>query len=232
VQTKNEKNLLLAFIILFLLISFFRTSIRIRYIVPVLPALIILSTAGLHKLAGLTKDIYTPVFRRCGTVLLPATMLALFGINALYLVNQFRVVDPISYLSGRVKREDYISRFRPEYPVMKFANLHLTDNDKIMGLYLGNRRYYCDRDIVFGEGLITRSVILSSSAGELFKDIKNDGFTHVIVHLDLLKDWLGTLNERERALFVEFFNRYLHILDKNLPYVLFEMRHPQDRNPT
>ena len=47
-QAKIEKNLLLAFIILFLLISFFKTSIRIRYIVPILPPLIILSTIGLR----------------------------------------------------------------------------------------------------------------------------------------------------------------------------------------
>ena len=125
-QAKNEKNLLLAFTILFLLISFFRTSIRIRYIVPVLPALIILSTAGLHRLVGLLKTGLSPFLRRCGAVSLSAAMLLLFGMNAVYLVNQFRVVDPIGYLSGKVGREMYITRYRPEYPVMKFANEHLS----------------------------------------------------------------------------------------------------------
>ena len=144
-QAKNEKNLLLAFIILFMLISFFRTSIRIRYIVPVLPALIILSTAGLHQLVGLLKTGFNPLLRKCGAVSLAVAMLLLFGMNAAYLLDQFRVVDPIGYLSGRVGREMYITRYRPEYPVMKFANEYLAADAKILGLYLGNRRYYSDR---------------------------------------------------------------------------------------
>ena len=81
-QSQNEKNLLLAFIILFLLISFFRTSIRIRYIVPVLPALIILSTTGLHQLVGLLKTDLSPFLRRFGAVSLSAAMMLLFGMNA------------------------------------------------------------------------------------------------------------------------------------------------------
>jgi hypothetical protein len=150
--------------------------------------------------------------------------------NATYVVRQFSVVDPVSYLSGRVEREDYITRYRPEYPVMKYANVNLDSDDKILGLYLGNRRYYCDRDIVFGENLLTRSVILSSSSEELFHILRQYGFTHVMVHLELMKDWLWTLKERERMLFIEFYNRFFHVLDKNKPYALFLLKNPEDGN--
>ena len=112
---------------------------------------------------------------------------------------------------------------------MKFANVNLSNNDKILGLYLGNRRYYCDREIVFGEDFLTRSVIMTSSAEDLLKVLVNRGFTHMMVHLDLMKQWLATLNDRERVVFTEFFNRYLHVLDKNLPYVLFELQYFQNR---
>ena len=226
-QAKNEKNLLLSFTILFLLISFFRTSIRIRYIVPVLPALIILSTVGLHQLVGLLKTGLNPFLRRCGAVSLSVAMLFLFGMNAVYLVTQFRVVAPIGYISGKVAREIYITRYRPEYPVMRFANEHLSGDSKILGLYLGNRRYYCDREIIFGEDWLTRSVIMTSSAEDLLSVMLNRRFTHVMVHFDLLKQWIGTLNDHERAIFAEFFKRYLHVLDKNLPYVLYELKRPQ-----
>jgi hypothetical protein len=56
--------------------------------------------------------------------------------NAEYLVDQFRVVNPIGYLSGKVGRQMYITRYRPEYCVMKFANEHLVGDAKILGLYL------------------------------------------------------------------------------------------------
>ena len=112
---------------------------------------------------------------------------------------------------------------------MKFANVNLSKNDKILGLYLGNRRYYCDREIVFGEDFLTRSVIMTSSAEDLLNVLVNRGFTHIMVHLDLMKQWLGTLNDRERGVFAEFFNRHLRVLDKNLPYVLFELQYLQDR---
>ena len=226
-QSRNEKNLLLAFTILFLLISFFRTSIRIRYIVPVLPALIILSTTGLHQLVGLLKTDLSPFLRRFGAVSLSAAMMLLFGMNALYLVNQFRVVDPIGYLSGRVGREMYITRYRPEYPVMKFANEHLAGDAKILGLYLGNRRYYSDREIEFGENFLSRTVILSASADGVRKALVDSGFTHVMVNLDLVRRWVSTLNSREKAVFAEFYNQDLDVLDKNLPYVLYELKRPQ-----
>ena len=221
------KNLLLAFVLLFLLISFLRISIRIRYIVPALPALIILSTIGLNNVMRAISTWQHPVQRKFGTTLVSIALFVLFSMNTTYVVTQFRDVDPFSYLSGRVGREEYITRFRPEYPVMKFANVHLANNDKILGLYLGNRQYYCDREIIFGEDFLTRSVILTSSAEDLLNVLTNRGFTHVMVHLDLMKQWVGTLNERERAVFAKFFNRYLLVLDKNLPYVLFELKRPQ-----
>jgi hypothetical protein len=227
VQAKNEKNLLLAFIILFMLISFFRTSIRIRYIVPVLPALIILSTAGIHRLMGLLRTGLTPLLRRCGTVTLSAAMLLLFGMNAAYLADQFRVVDPIGYLSGKVGRETYITRYRPEYPVMKFANEHLAGDAKILGLYLGNRRYYSDKEVEFGENFLSRTVILSASADGVRNALVGSGFTHVMVNIDLVRRWVSTLNSREQTVFAEFYNRDLTVLNKNLPFVLYELKRPQ-----
>jgi hypothetical protein len=168
-----------------------------------------------------------PVQRKFGTALVSIALIVLFSMNTAYVVTQFRDVDPFSYLSGRVGREEYITRFRPEYTVMKYANVNLANNDKILGLYLGNRQYYCDREIIFGEDFLTRSVILTSSAEDLLNVLTNRGFTHAMVHLDLMKQWIGTLNERERDVFAEFFNRYLLVLDKNLPYVLFELKRPQ-----
>ena len=119
----------------------------------------------------------------------------------LYLVNQFRVVDPIGYLSGKVGREMYITRYRPEYPVMKFANEHLAGDAKILGLYLGNRRYYSDREIEFGENFLSRTVILSASADGIRKTLVDSGFTHVMVNLDLVKQWVSDIEQSRTGCF-------------------------------
>ena len=98
---------------------------------------------------------------------------------------------------------------------------------KILGLYLGNRRYYSDREIEFGENFLSRTVILSASADGVRKTLIDSGFTHVMVNLDLVRRWVSTLNSREKAVFAEFYNQDLDVLDKNLPYVLYELKRPQ-----
>ena len=219
-----ERKLLLYFVLLFLLISFLRTSIRIRYIVPVLPALIILSVAGFHNLVGILKTVRTPLAVRCGTTIAATIVLLLFGMNTIYLVDQFKLVDPFSYLSGKLDRETYITRFRSEYPVMKYANIHLTGGSKILGLYLGNRRYYCDRDIISGEDILTRAVLLASGVDEVRQSLVDRGFTHVMANLDLVRQWVATLNGRERSIAVGFINQCLKALDTNRSYVLYELK--------
>ena len=66
-------------------------------------------------------------------------------IHALYLK-----VDPIPYISGQIDRDSYIKKFRPEYEVIRYANQHLPEDALILGLFIGNRRYYFDKKILIG----------------------------------------------------------------------------------
>ena len=221
-----EKKVLLTFIVLFILFAFFKTSIRIRYVAPVIPALVILSVYGIQNLITFFQDSRKPMAGSVGTALAAMAVMFLLGLNAIYLHQQFRAVDPLSYLSGKVGRDEYIGRYRPEFPVMQYANRHLAKSDKIMGLFLGNRRYYCDRQLVFGDNLLTRAVILASSEGDIQNALLEKGFTHIIVQLDLLRQWSTTLSEREKRVNADFFNTCLMALNRNGAYVLFAIKVP------
>ena len=221
-----EKKVLLTFTVLFILVAFFKTSIRIRYVAPVIPALVILSVYGIQNLITFFQGPGNPIAGRVGTALVTAAVVFLLGLNTIYVHQQFQAVDPLSYLSGKVGRDEYIGRYRPEFPVMQYANRYLAKSDKIMGLFLGNRRYYCDRQLVFGENLLAKAVILASSEEDIQNALINKGFTHIIVHLDLLRQWSTALNEQEKRINANFFNTCLTALNRNGAYVLFAIKAP------
>jgi hypothetical protein len=212
--------MLAAFVGLFILIAFLKTSIRIRYIAPVIPPLIILSVYGLHNLADFLK---VRSRRLLGRVLLSAVVLAAIGMNANYVINQFRSVDPFSYISGRVGRDAYITFRRPEFPVLTYANQYLSNNHVILGLFLGNRSYYSDRKLIFGEKWFTQSIVLSASVKDIQEDLIRSGYTHLLVNLDLVKQWRKTFDRPDQKKIAEFFNHRVRLLKQNHAYVLFEV---------
>ena len=220
-----EKQLLLSFIILFVMIAFLRTSIRIRYIAPVIPPLIVLSIFGLRNMVSYFSDHRRTFIKRIGTALALATVLLMFYINTDYIVKQFGLVKPVDYISGRVEREEYITRYRPEYSVVKYANRHLTADARIMGLFMGNRFYYCDRTLLFGEALLKKTLIRAESAASVSRSLEKHGYTHLIIRFDLLEKWSTGLNEKEREILVEFLNRNLHLIYRKYGYGLFYLNH-------
>ena len=218
-----ERNIFFIYVILFILISFFRTSIRIRYIAPVIPPLIILSCFGLKNIISFFQMRKYPHSIRMGKTAVIIGVILLFWMNAAYLVDLFKKIDPLSYLSGRVGRDEYITKHRPEYPVFKYANQNLTESDQILGLYIGNRRYYCDRTLIFGENLFTRTIILASSAEDVRMSLRKQGYTHIIAHLNLLKKWSRSLDEEERRIAADFFNNDNVLIKQNQEYVLLAL---------
>ena len=218
-----ERNILLTYIILFLLISFFKTSIRIRYIAPVIPPLIILSCFGLNNIISFFTMRKHPNSEWMGKTAIFIGVLILFWMNTVYIVKLSHKIDPISYITGNVGRDEYIAKHRPEYPILKYVNQNLTESDQILGLYIGNRRYYCDRTLIFGENLLTRTVILASSAEDVRVSLRKQGYTHIIAHLNLLKKWSRSLDEEERRIAADFFNNDNVLIKQNQEYALLAL---------
>ena len=110
---KTEKHLLLAFALLYLMLTFFKQDMRIRYVAPIIPPLVILSVFGLNALVTVAAAKYRPVAPGLRVGLTSVLLVFLLSSSAVYISKQFNIVDPFSYLSGRLDREAYIEKYRP-----------------------------------------------------------------------------------------------------------------------
>ena len=169
---RMEKKVLLWFSVLFILYAYLKTDMRIRYIAPVIPPLVILSIFGLHR-------IHEHLTRRRGSAngsrrWMPVVVITLgaviLAVNTHYIIHQFKLVEPFGYISGRVDREAYITRHRPEYPAIRYANGQLPANTKVMALFLGNRLYYSEREMIFGNQLFLKIVKSVDTADALVRN--------------------------------------------------------------
>jgi hypothetical protein len=148
----------------------------------------------------------------------------ILSFNVVYVIQQFKLVDPFSYISGRVERDTYITRYRPEYTVIQYANSHLAANAKLLVLFMGNRRYYSDRELIFGNNLFLKIVRKVDSAQAILNDLQKRGFSHLLIRYDLFNNWTDKqFRDREKRMLKVFFDRDArHLLSKS-GYGLFEL---------
>ncbi|MBN1932228.1 MAG: glycosyltransferase family 39 protein [Desulfobacterales bacterium] len=221
---KIEKKALLLFAVLYLLFAFFQTDMRIRYIAPIIAPLTILSVFGLHELMMLIQKQASVSFRRICTGCVSAVVILLVGMNFAYIVGEFKKVDPMSYLSGQVDRDAYIRKHRPEYSAIQFANRNLAENAGIFCFFLGNRRYYSDREMYFDINLFQRIVQKADSPEKILSDIKNKGMTHLLIKYKQFNDWANSdFNIDEKKMMNAFFNEQVKLLFSEDGYGLYQL---------
>jgi hypothetical protein len=223
-KLKTEKKILLAFSILFILYAFFLTDMRIRYMGPAIPPLVMLSMLGLKDLSKVIENRFSNTYRNIGLTAVYLIVFFLFCSNAVYIFNQFRHVEPIDYIRGRVGRDEYIERYRPEYAAIQFANLHLSKDVKILSVFLGNRRYYSDRHMIFNIELFKKSIKRANSPDNLSTILKENGITHLLVRFDLLNRWSQSqFSYSEIGIMREFFENHVKPLFSKGGHGLFEL---------
>jgi hypothetical protein len=223
---KTEKKILLAFSILFILFAFAQRDMRIRYISPAIPPLVMLSIFGLSALiTEITKRFSGFLGRIYAGIVFVIVSFLLFQ-NALYIVEQFRYVEPVNYISGRVGREEYIEKYRPEYAAIKFANQNLPPDVKILGVYLGNRSYYSERELIFAyPGYLLGTSDYKSSAQKISSNIIKNGITHMIIRYDLFENQVkNNYNENQRQTISRFLKNHLELLYSKAGYGLYRVR--------
>jgi 4-amino-4-deoxy-L-arabinose transferase-like glycosyltransferase len=210
-----EIRLLGAFSLLYLLFAFFLVDMRIRYIAPIIPPLVILAVIGMLDLISSIKSRFTKQVRWVSLGATAVVFLGLIGLNMAYLIGQFRIVDPMSYLTGRISREDYIQKFRPEYAALDFANKKLPDNSRILALFNGNRIYYSERELICDNESFRKAVHASRTSDDLVQSLKRRGISHVLVRLDLFSEWANSQFKADqkdilKSLFGETLTRLYH----------------------
>jgi 4-amino-4-deoxy-L-arabinose transferase-like glycosyltransferase len=221
---RSEKKIFIFFAILFLLYAFSMSSIRIRYVAPVIPPLVILATLGLHQLTTMVTNRIEPQPAWIGSGFVIVMITIILALNASYIWKQFRYVDPLSYISGRMSRDAYIAKYRPEYSIYQYVNRHLPENAKLLGLFLGNRRYYSERDLIFGVSEFKQIVNGADSEKKFLKQLREKGFTHLIIRFDLFNQWTNRqFDDRKKELLKLFFAVHVRPILSKDGYGLFEL---------
>lgn len=222
----REKIILLTFALLYLFIAFFQRDLRVRYIGPIIPPLVILSVYGLNNIVVVCREI--SCYKR---VLLLSVYTAVFLsllINFFYIYDQFKIIRPFEYLSGRISRAEYITRYRPEYPVVGYANSQLSEEAKILCVFLGNRGYYFDKKHVFdlsnGKSLLCSVIKENNDPENILQQLQADGFTHLIIRHDLWQHWASKkLTAKELDRYFLFQKQFMLHLKHNAEYILYAL---------
>jgi hypothetical protein len=224
-ELKREKTILTAFVVLYLLYAFLQTDMRIRYIAPVIPPLVILATFGLSRIADIIPDRsqkLPPWFSASFVLILAGAVLSL---NSLYIVKQFTYVEPFRYLNGELDRNAYILKYRPEFGVIHYANQNLPDNAKILALFLGNRSYYSDRELIFGNNIFKKIVKEADSVDRILGDIQKRGYSHLLVRYDIFNSWAGVqFTDREKEMLKILFEKSIRTVVSENGYGLFQLK--------
>ena len=227
---RNEKKIMLVFAVLFFGFAFFSYSLRMRYISPIIPPLIILSLFGVKNIIEIVKGkLCSQTARQTGLALVFLMLAFAIILNAHYVVTLFRHVDPFSYLSGTLSRDEYISRYRHEYPAMQYINKNLPPDALILFIFLGRRGYYCDRKYVPDTEKriikLHRLIKTSDDHKEIRRHIEKMGVTHLIIQIDLFNRWMNDMfNIEERKRLQEFFRNHLKLLFSKNGVGVFDMK--------
>jgi hypothetical protein len=225
-RLKREKNVLLAFAVLFFAFAFFGT-VRIRYISPIIPPLILLSVLGIKNIMDRAGDLKGQGSRRAVIILLLSALIFALTLNARYILCQFRYVEPFAYLRGQVSKDAYISKYRSEYPALQYINRHLPSNALILFIFVGNRGYYCERDYIFDEHLMGEVFLKSKPSEEMVRVLRDKGITHLLIYERLFERWIrDNLSDGERHVVREFFKKYVRVLYNERGFSVLALENP------
>jgi len=214
----EEKRLLFCFALLYLLYAIFLVDMRIRYILPIVPPLVILAVYGIHNIY---MRIVNPSF-------LFAVIVALIALNGVYLWRYFDKVSPVDYLLANESREDYLTRMLPEYPALQYINQDLPAEAKVYFLFVGRRVYYSKRDYFHDAGdnawILLRMIQNAKNEDAIKLELGNQGLTHLLAREGLLKRFLtNNLTSDQLRMWSSFTRLHLRPLFRTRGYSVYQI---------
>jgi len=223
-SVRREKKILLAFSLLFFAFAFFSADLRMRYIAPIIPPLTILSVFGLKNLFGRIQTFGAKAVR-LGMITLGLGLTFFMSFNLQYLLTQFSLVDPFSYIGGKTTRYNYIAKFNPEYGAVRYINEHLPEDAKVSLIFLGNRGYYLDRTYLYGEEILSRLIKGASAPGCIMRGLKAERITHLLIHDRIFSKWLDyNFTGEEKEVLLNFFNSHTESVFHGNGFSLFSIK--------
>jgi Dolichyl-phosphate-mannose-protein mannosyltransferase len=214
----EEKRVLFAYSVMFLLYAMFLVDLRVRYVLLIVPPLVILLIFGVFNIYLRIKS---PAY-------LMVLLLLFAGYQAFYLYRYFQEVRPLSYLLGRESRSAYLLRVLPEYETFQFVNRELPGTAKIYLLFVGRRGYYCEREYFHDGGelpaLLMSAMRSAANPAQIEMRLRREGITHLMIRTDLLARYLVNNLAMDRiALWNQFAANHLSLAFQARGYVLYKL---------
>ena len=195
----RDKLFFISFTIFFILTVFFLEQKAfsmeqiVRYILPVIPLLSILTVMGLVNIWNWAMNISIP-FRNVLTAVLLTIFIVIMSKNIFYIKNYYHNISPMSYILGIESKDEFITRHISSYPAIKYINTNTPDNARIRLVFLAGRGYYLDR--IYSEGASygigdVRGLAANSQEDRSFQAYLHSlGCTHMLVRTDLYLKYL------------------------------------------
>ena len=214
----EEKKLLIAFALLYFAYALFLVDLRIRYILLIVPPLVVLLAFG----------VFNSYLRIKQPAYLFAGLLFFAGLNASYLWGYWRAVGPLRYLFGGESREDYLTLRLPEFTAYQYVNRELPSTAKIYLLFVGRRAYYCEREYFHdgGElpGFLVKAIQSAKVPTDVAGQLKAKHLTHLLVRDELLIRFLrDNLDPAQQRLWDAFATNHLKNMFRDRGYSVLQL---------
>lgn len=214
----GEKKFFVGFALLFFLYALFLADLRVRYILLIVPPLVVLAVYGVFNIYLRIKQ---PVYLFAGVVFFVAW-------QGSYLWQYVRDAAPSSYLLGHESRDAFLTRMLPDYPAFQYVNQTLPPKAKIYLLFMGRRAYYCERNYFHdgGElpGFLLGAIRAAEDAEQIEQALRRQDITHLMIREDLLTRYLmANLTRGQGGVWNDFVTKQLRLVFRHSVYAIYQL---------
>jgi hypothetical protein len=214
----DDKKFIAGFALLLLVYGLFLVEMRIRYILPIVPMLVILLVYGVF-------NVYLRIKK---PALLFAGLLGFAVWHGTYLWKYFAQARAIGYLSGEVSRTEYLLRSLAEYPGFNYVNRETPANAKIYLLFIGRRAYYCDRDYFHDGGdlpdYLLGAIRSAKNAEQIEHALRQKQITYLMAREDLLASFLSNnLTSDQAGIWNDFAANKITVNFRDRGYAVYQL---------
>lgn len=212
----------------FVLIYFFAwalSSQQVRFLVPMMPALSVLSAFAL-TVGPSSRPARRVPWRRLMVALVALAVL----VNTMVIGFYFTRVNPLPYLFGQESRDQYLSQRLDYYDLYQYMNRALPPASKVFLIDMGNFGYYLERDFfsdsIFEDHTIQRIVDQSRTGAEIRARLRGMEITHLVYCRSILfNPSLAPLGPAGQSRFVRFLEQYGRLLKGDANFQLWEIKY-------
>lgn len=192
-------------------------SQQIRFLIPILPLLALLTGEVLTYYRG----------QKIAALILTAAVAGCLIFNANLDIRNFTRYRPTGVVLGLESRDAYLERNLSPYRMYRFVSTELPPDARVYLIYMKNWTFLCNRecysDYMFEHYTLQKVLAGSATPEEVYRKIKGMGFTHVMYDVNYITGEKSMLSPEEKALFTAFQGKYLTLVKNDRSYYLYRM---------